>query len=101
MLNSFSPNLFLKHISIAWSDKGTSLVSPFLVSFNMAIFIVSCMNLIIHTPELSNISWSPWLVSPRTHLNHHQGKNIKGTYSAPTLNLEYLYTFFKNITDFN
>ena len=70
-------------------------------SFNMAIFIVSYMNLIIHTPELSNISWSPWLVSPRIHLNHHQGKNIKGTYSAPTLNLEYLYTFFKNITDFN
>ena len=80
---------------------GALLINPSKDSFNMAIFIVSYMNLIIHTPELSNISWSPWLVSPRIHLNHHQGKNIKGTYSAPTLNLEYLYTFFKNITDFN
>ena len=46
------------------------------------------MNLVIHTDELSTIKYNKYFVSPKTHLNHHQGKNIKSTYSAPTFNLE-------------
>ena len=76
---------------------GCLLINPGQDSFNCAILIVSIMNLVIHTPEMSNITWSNWLVSPKTHLFHHQGKNPRSTYSAPTFNLEFIY---QKITDF-
>lgn len=75
---------------------GALITNPNINSFNLAIAIVSFMNLIIHTPELSEKEWSNYFVSPKTHLNHHQGKNKNSTYSAPTLNLEYIYNEIKN-----
>ena len=79
---------------------GYMLIHPNQESFNMGILIVSIMNLIIHTPELSKVSWSPWFVSPETHLKHHQGKNNRSVYSAPTLNLEFIIQqIYKKIND--
>ena len=76
---------------------GSLIVNPSQDSFNGAIMIVSFMNLVIHTPELGEINWSKWLVSPKTHLRHHRGENIQKTYSAPTLNWEYIYEYVKTI----
>ena len=80
---------------------GALVVDPNINSYNFAIFIVSFMNLVIHTPELSNVNYNKFFVSPKTHLNHHQGKNIVSTYSAPTFNLEYIFIFLKNVTNIN
>ena len=55
------------------------------------------MNLVIHTQELNDVNYNKLFVSPKTHLNHHQGKNKKSTYSAPTFNLEYIYSELKII----
>ena len=71
---------------------GAIIIDPNINSFNLGILIVSIMNLIIHTDELSTIKYNKYFVSPKTHLNHHQGKNIKSTYSAPTFNLEEIWS---------
>ena len=80
---------------------GSLIVDPNINSFNLGILIVSIMNLVIHTPELTDINYNKFFVSPKTHLNHHQGKNIKSTYSAPTFNLEYIYSLIKNLINKN
>ena len=69
---------------------GSIIVNPNIASFDLGIMIVSIMNLIIHCQELENVEWNKYFVSPRTHLYHHQSKNLESTYSAPTFNLEYL-----------
>ena len=71
---------------------GELLVKPNINSFNLGVMIVSIMNLIIHTEELNNIQYPDFLVSPEIHLNHHKGKNKRKSYSAPTFNLEYIYS---------
>ena len=71
---------------------GALIIDPNINSFNLGILIVSIMNLVIHTDELSKIKYNKYFVSPKTHLNHHQGKNIKSTYSAPTFNLEEIWS---------
>ncbi len=76
---------------------GAYLVDPNINSFNLGIMIVAFMNLVIHTQELSDVNYNKLFVSPKTHLNHHQGKNKKSTYSAPTFNLEYIYSELKII----
>tara|TARA_B100000424_G_scaffold259975_1_gene243385 strand:- start:31 stop:774 length:744 start_codon:yes stop_codon:yes gene_type:complete len=76
---------------------GACLVDPNINSFNLGIMIVAFMNLVIHTQELSDVNYNKLFVSPKTHLNHHQGKNKKSTYSAPTFNLEYIYSELKII----
>lgn len=76
---------------------GALIVNPGQDSFNGAIMIVSFMNLVIHTPELGEMNWNQWLVSPKTHVKHHRGENIQKTYSAPTLNWEYIYEYVKTI----
>ena len=78
---------------------GQFLINPNINSFNLAIIIVSFMNLIIHTQELANIEYSPFLVSPENHVNHHRGKNKGSLYSAPTFNLEYIYSLLKKKYD--
>lgn len=67
---------------------GSLLIHPNINSFNLAIYIVSYFNLIIHCQELQDLKWNKYLVSPKTHLNHHQSKNKYSAYSAPTFNLE-------------
>ena len=76
---------------------GAVLFRPDINSFNLSILIVSLMNLVIHTEEFNHIPWNKYLVSPLTHSNHHKGKNIKSTYSAPTFNLEEIYHFMTSI----
>ena len=66
------------------------LINPYKISFNVGIMIVSIMNLVIHCPELKDIKWNNYFVSPLIHLNHHQSKNKKSAFSAPTFNIEYL-----------
>ena len=70
---------------------GAILSHPNINSFNLGILIVSIMNLVINSPELAEKQWNNFFVSPKIHLNHHQGKNSKSIYSAPTFNLEYSY----------
>ena len=76
---------------------GAYLIDPNINSFNLGIMIVAFMNLVIHTQELNDVNYNKLFVSPKTHLNHHQGKNKKSTYSAPTFNLEYIYSELKII----
>ena len=71
------------------------LVNPNVNSFNFGIIIISFMNLVIHTQEFTEVKYNELFVSPKTHINHHQGNNIKKTYSAPIFNLEYIYDKFK------
>lgn len=80
------------------------LLHPNSLSLNYAISIISILNLIIHTNELSDISkqlplWKDdIIVSPYKHGNHHSKKeNIPNTYSAPTFNLD---NFIEGIFDF-
>ena len=40
------------------------------------------MNLIIHTQELNDLDYNPYFVSPKIHSKHHNGTNIRNTYSA-------------------
>ena len=70
---------------------GFFYIQPNLNSFKFAILIVSFMNLIIHTQELNDLDYNPYFVSPKIHSKHHNGTNIRNTYSAPTFNLEYMY----------
>ena len=79
---------------------GVLIIHPNLNSFNLGVWIVSFMNLIIHTQELENVKYNNYFVSPKTHIKHHQGKNSKSTYSAPIFNLEYIYGKINNITLF-
>tara|TARA_Y100000991_G_scaffold215598_1_gene206744 strand:- start:5212 stop:5958 length:747 start_codon:yes stop_codon:yes gene_type:complete len=76
---------------------GACIVDPNINSFNLGIMIVAFMNLVIHTQELNNINYNNLFVSPKTHLYHHQRKNKRSTYSAPTFNLEFIYSELKNI----
>tara|TARA_B100000524_G_C23652363_1_gene370561 strand:+ start:831 stop:1532 length:702 start_codon:yes stop_codon:yes gene_type:complete len=76
---------------------GAYIFKPDVYSFNLSIIIVSFMNLVIHTEEFNNVPWNKFLVSPQTHSNHHKGKNLKSTYSAPTFNIEEIYKYISNI----
>ena len=53
------------------------------------------MNLVIHTPELGEINWSKWLCLEDIKTSSRE--NIQKTYSAPTLNWEYIYEYVKTI----
>lgn len=77
---------------------GSLLISPNIESFNLGIMIVSIMNLVIHCQELQYTEWNKFFVSPKTHLYHHQAKNNISTYSAPTFNLENIFSNSKEKT---
>tara|TARA_Y100001973_G_scaffold106627_1_gene185934 strand:+ start:2690 stop:3328 length:639 start_codon:yes stop_codon:yes gene_type:complete len=68
------------------------MVTPSEVELVIAAAVVSCCNLIIHTPSLEYTSkyYPKWLVSPSTHLRHHRF-NDKEHIAAPTINLDYLF----------
>jgi len=56
------------------------------VTFLSAIGMTSLLNLLIHTNELNNTWWIPYLVSPTNHIIHH--KKRKKHYAAPFLDLD-------------
>ena len=73
---------------------GFYLFQPNLYTFNVSIFIISFLNIIIHCNELSNLKWSKLLVSPNDHKDHHL--KFSTSYAAPLLNFDnILSTYIK------
>ena len=68
---------------------GLFIIKPNIITFNMSIYIISLLNLIIHCNEFQEIGWIQGLVSPEKHGKHH--KNYFGNYSAPLLDLDYIF----------
>lgn len=67
---------------------GAALTRPNEVTFMVPIGAISVFNNIIHCKELRYIQWSPFLVSPQQHLEHHEHR--KKHFAAPILNIDYL-----------
>lgn len=68
---------------------GLFFFQPNIVTFNMSIYIISLLNLLIHCDQLKELDWIQGLVSPNKHCQHH--KNYFGNYSAPLLDLDYIF----------
>ena len=68
---------------------GAGLVGPSSWSFINAVGLISLFNLIIHCKELEHIKFLELFVSPKKHILHHQTHTKH--YSAPILDLEYLF----------
>tara|TARA_Y100000389_G_scaffold199821_1_gene238962 strand:- start:3215 stop:3871 length:657 start_codon:yes stop_codon:yes gene_type:complete len=68
---------------------GALLVRPGSLSFINAVGMISIANLFIHCKELEHIKLMELFVSPKKHINHH--KTYNRHYSAPILDLEYLF----------
>ena len=81
--NSVSP------VEFAWAYMMPFIVAClFICPSKSALFssalIISAFNLAVHSPMLKQQQWPTWLVSPRTHLDHHLRRT--SVYSAPTVN---------------
>lgn len=64
---------------------GIALAGPDRLALVRAVKVISCLNLLIHTPSLARWSeeWLPWfLVGTHDHLEHH--KRLTTLYAAPT-----------------
>tara|TARA_B100001175_G_C19403004_1_gene587240 strand:+ start:413 stop:1075 length:663 start_codon:yes stop_codon:yes gene_type:complete len=67
---------------------GSFIVNPSPLDLKTAIFIISTLNMFIHSQELKEIKYFDYLVSPKKHIGHHETRS--GTYSAPLLDLDKL-----------
>ena len=67
---------------------GSFIVNPSPLDLQTAIFIISTLNMFIHSQELKEIKYFDYLVSPKKHIGHHETRS--GTYSAPLLDLDKL-----------
>lgn len=65
---------------------GCFISHPSPLDLQTAIFIISSLNMFIHTQELKNLHYFYYLVSPKKHIGHHETRS--GTYSAPLLDLD-------------
>lgn len=64
------------------------LFNPNVKSLNIAVFLISFFNTLIHSSKLRNIKWFSIMVSPNQHGEHHA--TYSNTYSAPILNFDLL-----------
>lgn len=64
------------------------ILRPNEISFILAIYIISLLNMAIHCKELENMKWSKYFVSPKNHIDHHKYRSVH--YAAPTVNIDYL-----------
>ena len=67
---------------------GAALIRPNEITFMVPIGAISIFNNIIHCKELRYIKWSPFLVSPDQHLEHHEHRAKH--FAAPIVNIDYL-----------
>jgi sterol desaturase/sphingolipid hydroxylase (fatty acid hydroxylase superfamily) len=70
---------------------GASLLRPREDAFFWSVAIVSCSNVLIHTPWLADVGerWVPWVfVSTADHLAHH--RHLTSHYAAPTWSIDRL-----------
>lgn len=67
---------------------GAAIIRPNEITFMVPISAISIFNNIIHCKELRYIQWSPLLVSPDQHLEHHEHR--ANYFAAPILNIDYL-----------
>ena len=51
---------------------GLFFIQPNLITFNMSIYIISLLNLLIHCDQLKELKWIQGLVSPEKHGKHHK-----------------------------
>lgn len=65
---------------------GSFIVKPSPIDLQISIFIISTLNMFIHTQELKNLNFIDYFVSPKKHIGHHETRS--GTYSAPLLDLD-------------
>ena len=68
------------------------LIEPDYISMNIAISIISLNNILIHSPQFRRVSkYLPKMfVSTDKHMLHHKKHNKH--FSAPTLDLDYIFT---------
>ena len=98
LIPSISNSVSIQEFTLAYMLPffiGESIVNSNINTFNLAVIIVSFMNLVIHTQELTSIEWNPYFVSPKIHSNHHNKMNNRSIYSAPTFNLEEIFNIYK------
>lgn len=69
------------------------VLKPNEISFVIPIGIIGLLNIVIHCKELEDLPWSPFFVSPRNHLEHHEVRTKH--YAAPTINWDYIMSFFQ------
>jgi sterol desaturase/sphingolipid hydroxylase (fatty acid hydroxylase superfamily) len=72
-------------------------MQPDTLSLRLSVATVSFTNLLIHTPNLSELSdrvLPEWFVSTNDHLEHHRKLNTK--YAAPTFNIDYILSFIES-----
>lgn len=65
---------------------GAALLRPTEITYMSSIGLISVLNLIIHTQELGNVWWIPGLVSPKSHIAHHELRDKH--YAAPLLDVD-------------
>ena len=75
---------------------GSFIVHPSPVDLQVTVFIISSLNMFIHSQELKEMKYFSMLVSPKKHIGHHETRS--GTYSAPLLDLDKMFkiSFLKN-----
>lgn len=66
------------------------------VDLQVTVFIISSLNMFIHSQELKEMKYFSMLVSPKKHIGHHETRS--GTYSAPLFDLDKMFkmSFLKN-----
>ena len=74
---------------------GAAIIRPNEITFMIPIGAISVFNNIIHCKELRYIKWSPFLVSPDQHLEHHEHRAKH--FAAPILNIDYLIDNCTNV----
>lgn len=65
---------------------GSFIVHPSPVDLQVTVFIISSLNMFIHSQELKEMKYFSMLVSPKKHIGHHETRS--GTYSAPLFDLD-------------
>jgi len=65
---------------------GSFIVYPSPVDLQVTVFIISSLNMFIHSQELKEMKYFSMLVSPKKHIGHHETRS--GTYSAPLIDLD-------------
>jgi len=67
------------------------LMQPTEAELRTAVYIVTVLNLLVHTPcleEFSAKTYPQWFVSTKKHMDHH--RKLTTNYASPTINVDWL-----------
>jgi len=67
---------------------GAFLLQPTLRELSAAIYVLSALNLLVHTPILKQIPGPPFWVMPSTHMDHHRFVNVH--FASPAWNIDWM-----------